>query len=162
MKEKFRRVWKSSTKRSKQRKYRAQAPLHIRSTLLCAHLSKELRGRIGTRSLRVRKGDTVLVMRGNYRKKSGIVATVNTGNETIFIEGIDVIRKNGTKSFVPIRISNVMITKLIESDPRRFAVKTSAGSSGQVAKKVDKASSVQKSGEKKSRPKTGTENAAVA
>jgi len=43
MKSKFSAHWKSSKQTRKQRKYRANAPIHVQRKLLSANLSKELR-----------------------------------------------------------------------------------------------------------------------
>ena len=63
MKAKFSKKWKSSKQPRKQRKYRAEAPLHVKHKLVSANLSKELRKKYGRRSFPLRKGDTVLVKR---------------------------------------------------------------------------------------------------
>ena len=71
MKQKFSKHWKASTQPRKQRKYRAKAPLHVIKRFLSANLSKDLRKKYGKRNLTLRKGDTVKVMRGKFRKKQG-------------------------------------------------------------------------------------------
>ena len=70
MKKKFSKKWKASGKARKQRKYVANAPLHIKKKFLSANLSKELRKKYG-RSLQIRKGDSVKVMRGKFKGKTG-------------------------------------------------------------------------------------------
>jgi large subunit ribosomal protein L24 len=56
-----------SKKPSKQRKAMYQAPLHRKHKLFSAHLSKELRKQWNKRSLPVRKGDEVKIMRGKFK-----------------------------------------------------------------------------------------------
>ncbi len=62
MKKKFSDKWKASKLPRKQRKYLANAPLHIKRKFLSANLSKELRKKHGKRSIPIRKGDTVRIM----------------------------------------------------------------------------------------------------
>ncbi|MBI4149400.1 50S ribosomal protein L24 [Candidatus Woesearchaeota archaeon] len=122
MKQQFLRAWKQSVQPRKQRKYRAEAPLHLRGRFLGAHLAQELRKKTGVRALRVRKGDSVTIMRGQFRKKEGKVERVDTRKCKVFVHGAEVVKRDGTKAMVPIDPSNLLITKLSE-DPRRMAVK---------------------------------------
>ncbi len=55
----------------KQRNFVRNLALHLRKNLCVCHLSKELRKEIGKRSLTVRSGDKVKVMRGGQKKKEG-------------------------------------------------------------------------------------------
>ena len=73
MKTKFSGSWVKSKQPRKQRKYRYNAPLHIRQKFVGAHLSRELRKKYGKRSASLRKGDNVKIMRGQFRNKSGKV-----------------------------------------------------------------------------------------
>ena len=65
------RQWKSSSNPGKQRKYVYNAPMHIRRKLLTANLSEELRKKHNKRSIPLRKGDEVEIMRGEFKKKKG-------------------------------------------------------------------------------------------
>lgn len=115
----FSRSWNRSKKPRKQRKYRMNAPLHIKGKFLSATLSKELKAKYGKNSIRIRVGDSVKVMRGSYKGKSGKVESVDLKNERITISGIFRIKKDGSKAFIPIHPSNVMIIDLVLSDKRR-------------------------------------------
>ena len=85
MKQKFSTHWKSSTQVRKQRKYRYNAPLHILGKFLHSPLSKELRKEYGIRSLRVRTGDKVKIMRGNYKGTVGKILTVNVKDSYLLV-----------------------------------------------------------------------------
>ena len=113
------RFWKGSTKKRKQRKYRFNAPLHIKKRLLGAHLSKELRTKYQSRSLVVIKGDKVKIMRGSYKGKEGKVEQVNTKYNSIMVSGIEVTKKDGNKTKPLINASNVMIIELNLDDKNR-------------------------------------------
>lgn len=121
MKQKFSREWIKSKQTRKQRKYRHNAPLHIISKFLHVHLSKELRKKYKKRAIRVRTGDTVKIVRGQFKKKTGKVVSVNMFSRKVNIDGIQQIRKDGTKSYYPLEPSNLMITILNLEDKKRKA-----------------------------------------
>jgi large subunit ribosomal protein L24 len=121
MKKTFSSNWKSSKLPRKQRKYRAQAPLHHKHNFLSAQLSKPLREKYGKRSMPIRKGDEVLVMRGSFKKKKAKVTKVNPKYETIFLENLQRSKKDGTKVFVPFHPSILQIQNLFAEDKMRIA-----------------------------------------
>ena len=121
MKRKWSKQWIRSRRPGKQRKYVYNAPLHVRQKLLGTHLSPELRKKYALRTVEVRKGDTVKVIRGQYKKKSGKVNKVNHRRLVVYIEGIDRTRKDGTKAFIPLRPSNLIVTELDLTDKKRKA-----------------------------------------
>ena len=120
MKTLFSKTWKSSVKPGKQRKYVYNAPYHVRRRMMSAHLSPELRKQYGKRNVPVRKGDVIRVLRGSFRKKTGKVNSVSMLKLAVFVDGVDSSRRDGTKVFVPLKVSNVMITELNKSDQRRL------------------------------------------
>ena len=115
----FSRSWISSKTPKKQRKYRAHAPLHLRRQFLAAHLSKDLRTKYKRRSFPLHKGDTVTIMTGQYRKKSGKVEALNRKRSKIYITGIGVQKRDGSLARYPIAASNVVITELNLEDKQR-------------------------------------------
>lgn len=112
--------WKASVKPGKQRSYAMRAPLHVKRQFMAAHLSEELRKKHGTRSITVRVGDKVTVMRGQYAKKSGKIERVDVTASKVYITGVEHAKKDGSKSMYPIHPSNIMITELESGDKRRF------------------------------------------
>ena len=115
----FSKAWIRSKKPKKQRKYRYNAPSHIKHKFLGAHLSKELIKKYNKRSIQVRKDDKVKIMRGKYKGKEEKVAKVLVKKSKIYIENIQITKLDGTKIFVPITPSNVMITELNLTDKKR-------------------------------------------
>jgi large subunit ribosomal protein L24 len=111
--------WNSSVKVAKQRKYRINAPLHIKQKLVRAHLSKPLREKYGKRAAGLHTGDKVKVLRGQYRKREEKVASVDLRKGRITITGIERTKKDGSKVAVPITVSNVMITEINLDDKKR-------------------------------------------
>lgn len=119
MKTKFSSSWKKSIQPRKQRKYRYNAPLHIKQKFVNVHLSKELRKKHSKRNMGVRKGDKVKVMRGQFKKKEGKVEQVSLKKTLIYVEGIEITKKDGTKTRYPIHPSNLMVTELNMDDKMR-------------------------------------------
>ncbi len=111
--------WKASVQPRKQRKFRLNAPLHIRASFMGAHLSKELRQTLGARSAVVREGDTVKVVRGQHKGKTGKVRTVLRVRQKLVIEGVEVSKRDGSKMPVPVNPSNVIIIDVVQSDKKR-------------------------------------------
>jgi large subunit ribosomal protein L24 len=108
-----------SAKPSKQRKKLYNAPYHLRGKIMSAHISSELREKYGARSMPIRSGDTVRVLRGDYEGVEGKVVRVDRGKYRIFIEGITRQKADGTTIYVPIHPSKVEIIKLNLDDKFR-------------------------------------------
>ena len=108
-----------TSKPSKQRKRLFTAPLHVRYKILSAPLAPELREKYGFRSLPVRVGDKVQVMRGDFKGFEGKVLSVDRKKFRIAIEGITREKVDGTTINVPIHPSKVMITELNLDDKWR-------------------------------------------
>ncbi|MFT4325886.1 MAG: 50S ribosomal protein L24 [Candidatus Woesearchaeota archaeon] len=120
MKSVFSKGWVASVQARKQRKYRYNAPLHIKKKFIRAHLSQALRKQYNTRAVTVRKGDTVKVLRGSFKGTTGKVDRVSLQYERIFVQGVERAGTDGAKKMVPLRASNVLITALDTSDKKRF------------------------------------------
>jgi large subunit ribosomal protein L24 len=103
----------------KQRKARYNAPLHVRQKYMGARLSEELSKEYGTRSAAVIKGDTVKVMRGDFKDTEGKVQSVSLKDGKISVDGVISTKVDGTEVQRTIYPSNVMITKLEMKDGRR-------------------------------------------
>src|SRR3989344_1718417 len=119
MKSSFSTSWKSSVQPRKQRKYRHNAPLHVKQKLMHSHISTDLRKKHGKRSLGLRKGDSVMIMRGQFRKKTGKVEQIDLKKSIVYVSGIDITKKDGTKVRFPLQPSNLMITEIMMDDKKR-------------------------------------------
>lgn len=111
--------WKSSTQPRKQRKFRHNAPLHVRHKLASANLSPALRREFGKRSMPLRKGDEVEVMRGSFRGFKGLVDRVDLKKGRIYVEGVKVKKVDGSEVLRALEHSNLRITKMVLDDKRR-------------------------------------------
>ena len=133
MKQKFSIKWKASKQPRKQRKYRLKAPLHIKRKLLSVNLSKDLRKKHSVRNVPIRKGDTVKILIGKFKKKQGKVTQVYTKISKVVIEGIQVKKQDGSKVNFKLQPSNLQIVELnLEDKKRRLK------SSGSVKKTEEK------------------------
>jgi large subunit ribosomal protein L24 len=109
-----------SKKPSKERKALYNMPMHKAAKQVAAHLDEKLAKEFGKRSLTVRKGDTVKVMRGSFAGKEGKIKSVDRGARKIFIEKIVAKKSNGEERQVPIDASNVMLIDIERTDRKRI------------------------------------------
>ena len=94
-------------------------PKHIRDKSICSTLTEDLREQYNRRSIRVTKGDTVRVMRGEYTGIEGKVEKVNTRRGTLSIEGVQREKVRGGNVKVQIHSSNVRVSGLNLDDKYR-------------------------------------------
>ena len=105
----------------KQRKARYSAPSHVRTKFLNAPLSEALKEKYKKKTLRVVKGDTVKVTRGDFVGDEGLVDAVDTTKAKIVVHGVSSTKADGTEVPRMIDASNVQLTKLNLADKRRVA-----------------------------------------
>jgi len=110
---------KPVTKPTKQRKMLYQAPDHIRYKLFAAPLSPELRASHGVKTLPVRSGDSVRIIRGDQKGFEGKIASIDRKKYRMYVEGLTREKVDGTTIFVPMHPSKVMITRLNLDDKWR-------------------------------------------
>jgi len=122
MKKEWSREWVRSIQPRKQRKYRYNAPLHIRHKLVSAHLSLELRKKYGKRSIPLRKGDEVKIMRGEFKGLKGIIERVDLKKLKVYIDTLKTKKSDGSEVLRAIDPSNLMITSLNLDDKMRLKV----------------------------------------
>lgn len=89
---------------------------------MSAPLSKELQKKYNVRSMPVRKGDTVMVVRGDDKKKTGKSLRVTEVYRKKFIIHVAETQRqkaNGTAVDLPVHPSNVIITDLYMNGSRQ-------------------------------------------
>ncbi|KAJ2134690.1 lysyl-tRNA synthetase, partial [Coemansia sp. RSA 678] len=101
-----------SSSRRKSRKAHFTAPSHLRRKLMSASLSKDLRKKHEVRSIPVRTGDEVVVVRGQYKGREGKVSAVYRKKWVINIERLVREKVNGATVPIPVHPSNVSVTAL--------------------------------------------------
>jgi large subunit ribosomal protein L24 len=126
-----------STKPRKQRHMLYNAPLHKKHRMMSAHLAENLLLKYDRRSLPVVKGDTVKIMRGNFRGHEDKISKVNLIDQTVEIEGVTLTTAKGTKIAKPIHASTLLITKLNVTDKWRRK-KLESGLSETTKKEIEK------------------------
>ena len=119
MKQNFSKHWIGSKLPRKQRKYRANAPSHIRHKLMSASLNPELRKKYGKRNTPLRKDDEVKIMVGEFKGKVGKIDVIDNSNLRISIAGMTRAKKDGSKVGAWFNPSNVQIKELNLEDKQR-------------------------------------------
>jgi len=96
------------------------ATMKTASVQLSCLLSESLRKKYGKKSARVKEGDSVKVIRGEFNGVDGKVTEVSTANNGLTIEGVKKEKLKGEKYDVFIHTSNVEITALNTDDKWRM------------------------------------------
>jgi large subunit ribosomal protein L26e len=107
-----------SSSRRKARKAVFSAGSEQRRVLMSARLDKELVEQHGIRSIPVRKGDEVKIVRGKQATRDGKVVGVFRRRFVIYVDRVTRTKANQQEAPIPIAPSNVVITKL-EMNPSR-------------------------------------------
>ena len=126
-----------SIKPRKQRKRLFNAPLHKKRKWIAAHLAENLLLKYDHRGTSVVTGDTVKVMRGSFKGHEDKVARVNIRKQVVEIEGITIVKADGTKIAKSLHASNLLITKLNLTDKWRRK-KLEKGLSEVTKKEIEK------------------------
>ncbi|MEM1548113.1 MAG: 50S ribosomal protein L24 [Thermoproteota archaeon] len=92
---------------------------HLAYKSSSAHLSRELRSKYGFRSLPVKTGDRVLIIRGDYRGVEGDVSRVDRERGRVYVSGVYRENARGEQRLVPIPLSSVILVKIDEKDKWR-------------------------------------------
>lgn len=133
----------------KQRKLLHNAPAHLRHKLMAAPLSPQLTASKSVKTLPVRKGDTVRIMRGDNKGFEGKISRVDLKNYRIYLEGLTREKVDGTTIFLPVHPSKVMIKNLNLNDKwRKAIVRRKEALAKQAAKAVEKPQKKVKKAEK--------------
>jgi len=119
MKKKWSSKWRRSVQPRKQRKFRANAPLHVARKFMRVRLAKDLKQKYGKRNFSVRNGDSVKIMRGEYKGKLLKVGIVDIKHRLVYLENLFLTKKDGNKVQIGIQPSNLMIMSLNLDDKRR-------------------------------------------
>lgn len=120
----------------KQRKRLYQAADHVRYKLFAAPLSPELVASQGVKTLSVRSGDTVRIMRGDHKGFEGKITLVDRKKYFVYLEGLTREKVDGTAVFVPVHPSKVTITRLnLDDEWRKKIVARKKGAQQELKRK---------------------------
>ncbi len=92
----------------KQRKARYTAPAHARGKYLSASVSKDLREKVGKKSLPLKTGDKVRVVRGDFKGHEGEVLTVDYTSYKVTIEEVT-LSKPATSAFPAVIVASTLV-----------------------------------------------------
>ena len=94
---------------------------HTRSKQLGSQLSEDLRKKYGKKSVRVVEGDSIKIVRGEFKGVDGKVSKVSTKKSSVAVEGVKKEKTKGDKFDVYIHTSNLLVTSLNTEDKWRIA-----------------------------------------
>jgi large subunit ribosomal protein L24 len=106
-------------------------------------------------ALKIRRDDTVRIIKGKDRGKTGRVKSVDPKNHRVYVEGANIIKRHIKPRTLrdtqraqemggivemegPIHVSNVMLIDPDSGEPTRLSVKREGGRRVRVAKKSGK------------------------
>ena len=92
----------------------------IRNKQISSTLSKQLRQKYHRRSIRILNGDTVKILRGEYKGIDGKVTKISLEKNSIAVEGVQREKLKGGKIDLYIHSSNAVITSLNTEDKWRI------------------------------------------
>ncbi len=107
------------------------------------------------KNLHIKKGDTVRVIAGKDKGKTGRVLRVDPAKERVYVEGANIVKRHTRPRSLrdtqraqelggivekegPIHVSNVMVIDPDSGQPTRVAIKRDGGRRVRVAKKSGK------------------------
>ncbi|MGN6630224.1 MAG: 50S ribosomal protein L24, partial [Candidatus Nitrosocosmicus sp.] len=103
-----------------------------------SNLSEDLKKQYSKRSVSVIKGDTVKIMRGEYKGVEGKVEKINSVKGRLSIEGVQREKIKGGQVKVQIHASNVIISSLKLDDDYRKNKIENKNNNGKVEKDGNK------------------------
>ena len=92
----------------------------VRNKQIGATLSKQLRQKYHRRSIRIVNGDTVKIIRGEYKGIDGKVTKISLEKNSVAVEGVQREKLKGGKIDLYIHSSNTVITSLNTEDNWRI------------------------------------------
>ena len=97
-----------------------QATFQTRSKQLGSLLSKDLQKKYGKKSTRAIEGDTITILRGEFKGVSGKITKISKEKTSVTVEGVKKEKTKGDKFDVYIHTSNLVVTALNTSDKWRI------------------------------------------
>jgi len=95
---------------------------HLAYKASSVHLSRELRAKHGFRSLPVRTGDRIMIVKGDYKGVEGDVNRVDRVKGRVYVSGVYRENARGEQRLVPIPLNSVILVKIDEKDKWRKRV----------------------------------------
>ena len=98
-----------------------QATFQTRSKQLGSQLSKDLQKKYSKKSVRAVEGDSITILRGEFKGVSGKITKISKEKTSVTVEGVKKEKTKGDKFDVYIHTSNVVVTSLNTSDKWRIS-----------------------------------------
>lgn len=95
---------------------------HLAYKASSVHLSRGLRAKHGFRSLPVRTGDRIMIVKGDYKGVEGDVNRVDRVKGRVYVSGVYRENARGEQRLVPIPLNSVILIKIDEKDKWRKRV----------------------------------------
>ena len=124
-----------ASKRRTQRKLQLGAPSSVKRKLMSSHLSKSLRDQYKIRSLPIKRGDEVKILKGKGKGKTGKVVQVYRKRNVIYVDKVQRDKQNGQTVFLPIKPSYCLIEKLLINKDRTKTIEKRAAINLKAAEK---------------------------
>ena len=124
-----------SSSRRVQRKYALGAPSSVKRKLMSCHLSKSLRDQYKLRSLPIKRGDEVKILKGKAKGKSGKVVQVYRKRNCIYVDKVQREKQNGQTVFLPIKPCYCVVEKLFINKDRSKTIERNAANKAHAAEK---------------------------
>ena len=124
-----------ASKRRAQRKLQLGAPSSVKRKLMSSHLNKSLRDQYKIRSLPIKRGDEVKILKGKGKGKTGKVVQVYRKRNVIYVDKVQRDKQNGQTVFLPIKPSYFVIEKLLINKDRTKTIEKRAAINLKAAEK---------------------------
>ena len=98
-----------------------KATFQTRSKQLGSQLSKDLQKKYNKKSVRAVEGDSITILRGEFKGVSGKITKISKEKTSVTVEGVKKEKTKGDKFDVYIHTSNVVVTALNTSDKWRIS-----------------------------------------
>jgi len=126
--------------------YRAS---HVtKSKQISSPLSKDLQKKYGKKSVRVVEGDSIKIVRGEFKGVDGKIGNISVEKNSISVEGVKKEKTKGEKFDVYVHSSNVIVTGLNSEDKWRISKLEGKKPSGKKPETPTKETKVEKTKEK--------------
>lgn len=116
----------SSKSPRKQRRFVRNSGQNVHRKMLRCRLDDSLREEYGLRSISVKKGDLVRIMRGQFRDTEGKVLGVDYSTIRLLVDGASTTKSDGKEARVPLHPSILMLVKLEMNDERKKRIQSRA------------------------------------
>ena len=114
---KFSRKTSSKTRTNRRKYYKAES--EKKRKMMSSGIEKIFRDNHNIKTMPLRKGDEVKIVRGNQKGKNGKIIQCSRKYGYIYINSVTYKKANGEEIYKPIHPSNVLIQKLVLTSERK-------------------------------------------